>query len=92
MRMSDKQIQKLVQYVLNEMKSGNVIQLKEKEETILSRGVALVKAEIQKVNDLDKEVYRMMDDLERQNPGTFERYKMFPLLRKRLAKEKGVIL
>jgi len=41
---------------------------------------------------LDVEVNRLMDDLERQNPGEFQRFKMFPLLKKRLAKEKGIIL
>jgi hypothetical protein len=34
----------------------------------------------------------MMDDLERQNPGGFQRFKMFPMLKRRLAKEKGIIL
>lgn len=92
MKMSDKQIQKLVQFVLDEMKTGQVIQFKAKEEQALQKGVELVKVEMQKLVDLDREVHKMMDDLERQNPGSFERYKMFPLLKKRLAKEKGIIL
>lgn len=92
MKLNDKQIQKLVAFVLNEQKAAQVIQMKDKEEALVAKAVSLVKAEIQKVIDLDKEVNRMMDDLERQNAGAFERYKMFPLLRKRLAKEKGVIL
>ena len=90
--MTDKQIQKLVLAVLSEMKSANVIEMKVKEDQLVARGVQLIQAEAQKVSDLDKEVHRMMDDLERQNPGGFERYKMFPLLKKRLAKEKGIIL
>jgi hypothetical protein len=47
---------------------------------------------MRKESDLDHEVNRMMDELERQNPGEFQRYKMFPMLKKRLAKEKGIIL
>lgn len=92
MKLNDKQIQKLVAFVLNEQKAGQVIQIKAKEEALVAKAVSLVQAEMQKITDLDREVNKMMDDLERQNPGSFERYKMFPLLRKRLAKEKGVIL
>ncbi len=41
---------------------------------------------------LDQEVEAMMDQLEKQNPGGFQRYKMFPLLKKRLATQKGFVL
>ena len=43
-------------------------------------------------SELDAEVNRMMDDLEKQSSGEFQRYKMFPMLKKRLAKEKKIIL
>lgn len=65
---------------------------KEKEEKVYDRAVQLVKNDFQRETDLDAEVNKMMDQLERQNPGEFQRYKMFPLLKKRLAKEKGIIL
>lgn len=92
MKINDKQIQKMVHFVINEMKEGQVIELKAKEEAIVAKAMELVKQEFQKLSDLDRDVHKMMDDLERQNPGSFERYKMFPLLKKRLAKEKGIIL
>ena len=92
MKMNDKQIQKLISFVLKEMKQGQVVQFKDSEEAIINKSLELIKTEMQKISDLDKEVHKMMDDLERQNPGSFERYKMFPLLKKRLAKEKGIIL
>lgn len=92
MKMSEKQIKRLVHLVFKEMKAGQVIEFKEKEEKVFDRACRLIAADLQKEMDLDKEVHRMMDDLERQNPGGFERYKMFPMLKKRLAKEKGVVL
>jgi len=92
MRLTEKQMQRLVRSVFNELKSKDVIQFKEKEEKVFARGLALVKAEFQKEIDLDAEVHRMMDQLEQQNAGEFERYKMFPLLKKKLAKDKGIIL
>jgi hypothetical protein len=92
MKLSDKQIRRLANCVLKEMKAGQAIEFKEKEDKVLDRAVRIIAADVQREVDLDKEVHRMMDDLERQNPGGFERYKMFPLLKKRLAKEKGVVL
>ena len=92
MRLNDKQMQKLMAFVLKEMKSAQVVELKAKEEQVLARGIELIKVEMQKLMELDQAVYKMMDDLERQNPGSFERYKMFPLFKKRLAKEKGITL
>ena len=59
---------------------------------MLRRAVELVAADFARERQLDEEVNKMMDDLERQNPGSFQRYKMFPLLKKRLAQEKGIVL
>ena len=84
--MSNKQMQRMVKLVLDELKEHNVVTFKDKEEKVFIRAIELIK------NDFAKEVNQMMDDLERQNPGSFQRYKMFPLLKKRLAKEKGIVL
>ena len=69
-----------------------MIEFKDAEDKVNRRAVELVNADFQKERDLDEEVHRMMDDLEEKNPGEFQRYKMFPLLKKRLAKEKGIVL
>ncbi len=90
--MTDKQIQRMVKLVFDELKEHNVITFKDKEAVVFDRAMALVKNDFLHEKDLDEEVNKMMDDLERQNPGSFQRYKMFPLLKKRLAKEKGIVL
>ena len=92
MMMTDKQINRMVKLVFDELKDHNVVTFKDNEEQVYSRAMALVKGDFFKEKDLDEEVNNMMDDLERQNPGAFQRYKMFPLLKKRLAKEKGIVL
>jgi len=92
MMMTDKQIQRMVKLVFDELKEHNVVTFKEKEEQVYQRALNLVKNDFLHEKDLDEEVNKMMDDLERQNPGSFQRYKMFPLLKKRLAKEKGIVL
>lgn len=78
--------------ILRGLKAQNVIQFKEKEEVVLERAAAIIRSDYNREAELDREVNKMMDDLERQNPGEFQRFKMFPLLKKRLAKEKGIIL
>ncbi|MCB9025940.1 MAG: DUF507 family protein [Bdellovibrionaceae bacterium] len=92
MKVSDKIIQRLVNTILRELKEQNVIQFKTKEEIAFQKAVELVKADFHRESRLDMEVNNMMDDLERQNPGSFQRYKMFPLLKKKLAKDRGIVL
>ena len=92
MKVSDKLIQRLVQAVFRDLKEQNTMTFKEKEDVVFKRACAIVANEYAREQELDQEVNRMMDDLERQNPGEFQRYKMFPLLKRRLAKEKGIIL
>ena len=92
MKMTEKQIKRMVKLVLEELKEHNAITFKDNEEAVFQRGIALVKNDFLREQELDEEVNRMMDDLERQNAGEFQRYKMFPLLKKRLAKEKGIVL
>ena len=92
MKLTDKQIQRFVKYIFDDLKAKNLITFKENEDKAFLRGIDLVKADFQREMELDAEVNSMMDDLERQNLEEFQRYKMFPLLKKRLAKEKGIIL
>lgn len=93
MKMSDKQMKRMAAAIMKGLQEQNAIeQFKEKEELVLDRALAIIKADFEREAELDREVNKMMDDLERQNPGEFQRFKMFPMLKKRLAKEKGIIL
>jgi len=92
MKISDKLMQKMAQAILRGLKEQKIITFKEKEDVVLARAEAIIRADYQREAALDVEVNRMMDDLERQNSEGFQRYKMFPMLKKRLAKEKGIIL
>jgi len=92
MKLSSMEIEKMVRKIFDALKSNNVAQFKTTEDKVFKRAVELVKEEFDKETVLEKEVNEMMDELERQNPNNFERYKMFPLLKKKLAKQKGIIL
>lgn len=92
MKISEKQMKRMASAILDSLKEQKTIQFKEKEEVVLERATALIRADFAREAELDREVNRMMDDLERQNPGEFQRFKMFPMLKRRLAKEKGIVL
>ena len=90
--MNDRQLYRIAEALLRGLKNQKVITFKEKEDVVVKRAIEIIRADFNREAELDSEVNRMMDDLEKQNPGEFQRYKMFPMLKKRLAKEKKIIL
>ena len=92
MRLTEKQVQRMVKLIFDELKDQGIVTFKEPEEKIMEKAKSYVKADFDRERQLDDEVNRMMDDLERQNPGSFQRYKMFPMLKKKLAEQKGIVL
>ncbi len=82
----------MVRKIFDELKNQNAIEFKESEEKVFKVAVQYVQNDFAKEAALDIEVNKMMDQLEKKNPGQFERYKMFPLLKKRMAQEKGIVL
>jgi hypothetical protein len=92
MKMSKSQIEKMVRRVFDELKSNNLITFKTPEDKTFKRAVELIEKEYEVESALDKEVHRMLDDLEKQNPSGFQRGKMFNMLKRKLAEQKGIIL
>jgi hypothetical protein len=92
MKLSPLQMQKLVEKVFDHLKKQNVIIFKEDEKKALARALEAVKADYQREGDLDRDVNAMLDTLERTNAGEFQRYKMFPILKQKMAKERKIIL
>ncbi|MCM2281698.1 MAG: DUF507 family protein [Bdellovibrionaceae bacterium] len=92
MKLTSVQIDRVVRKIIDELKAQKLIEFKAPEDKVTRRAAELIKGDFERETQLDREVNKMLDDLERSNPGGFERYKMFPMLKKRLAKEKGIIL
>ncbi len=82
----------LANLVLESWKKQNVVIFKEDEKKVLTRLIDAVKGDYKKEQDLEVEVNKMLEQLERTNPGDFQRNKMFSLLKQKLAKEKGIVL
>ena len=92
MKLTPLQLQKIVTKVFDTWKEHNVVTFKEEEKKVFARAVASLQGEIQKEIELEREVNRMLEELERKHGGEFQRHKMFPMLKQKLAKEKKVIL
>lgn len=92
MRLTTGQLQSIASKVLEAWKKQNLVTFKEDEKKVLARMVDAIKSDYQKELDLDADVNKMLDQLEKTNSGEFQRYKMYPLVRKQLAKERKIIL
>lgn len=92
MKLTPLQIQKLAEKVLQAWNSQNVAVYKVDEKKVLERAILAVKAEYDREAELERDVHKMLDQLEKSHGGEFERYKMYPLLKQKLAKERKLIL
>lgn len=92
MRISTPQIEHLVRLIFQQWKQANLVTFKESEEKVFQRAVKALQDEVQKELNLDAEVNRMLDELERTHAGEFQRFKMYPILKQKLAKEKKIVL
>lgn len=92
MKLSAQQIQVIAEKILNQWKKQNLIVFKEDEKKVLARMIEILKEDYDREAALDREVNAMLDQLEISNPGEFQRFKMFPILKQKLAKERKVIL
>ena len=92
MKLTNHHLEVIVNKVLKSWKDQNIIQFKVDEKKVQARMLEALKVDFQKEIDLEREVNKMLDDLERSNSGQFQRFKMYPMLKQKLAKEKKVIL
>jgi hypothetical protein len=92
MKLSAPQIQVLAEKILTHWKKQNVVVFKEDEKKVLARVIEIMNEDYQREAQLERDVNAMLDKLEETNAGEFQRYKMFPILKQKLAKERKVIL
>lgn len=92
MKLTPLQIQKLAEKVLHAWKEHNLIEFKADESQVLAAAIAAVREDYDREALLEKDVNKMLEQLERSHQGQFERYKMYPLLKQKLAKERKIIL
>ena len=92
MKLTSLQMQKLIEKIFEHWKKNNVIVFKDDEKKAMARALEALKADYQAEVQLESDVNKMLDQLERTNSGEFQRYKMFPILKQKLAKERKMVL
>ncbi len=92
MKLTASQIQRLSEKILNQWKSQNLITFKVDEKVVLKTIVDAITNDFRKEEALDNDVKALMDQMEREHGSDFQRHKMFPMLKQKLAKERKIIL
>ncbi len=92
MKLTKIQMEQIARAVIDELKSSKQLVFKAPEEKVYTRAFELVREDFERESKLDREVNAMLDELEKKSPGEFQRFKMFPLLKKKLAQQKGIVL
>ena len=92
MKLTASQIQRLSEKILNQWKSQNLITFKVDEKVVLQTIVASITADFKREEQLEQDVQALMDQMEREHEGQFQRHKMFPMLKQKLAKERKIVL
>ncbi len=92
MKLTTSQIQRLSEKILNQWKTQNLITFKVDEKVVLKTILDCITENYKQEENLDREVMGMIDELQRQHGSEFQRHKMFPILKQKLAKERKLIL
>ena len=94
MKLNDKQIRTISQLVFESLKkeTQSPVTMKVEDKVVLEKIQSVIQGNIRDEQDLDREVDKMLDDLERSHGGEFQRYKMFGMVKKKLAEQKGFVL
>ena len=77
--------------ITNQIFNSDLIKLKGEKEFIRKKIEMKIMENFEQEKALIQEVYNIIEDLEKQGHD-FERQKMFPILKSRLAKKKGFVL
>lgn len=82
---------RISELILTQLLQDDRIQIKKNPEDTRKRIEQNIQNNFNQEKELVDEIYQMMEDLENQGH-SFERQKMFPILKAKLAKKKGIVL
>ena len=91
MKKNDLVALRISELVVKALVEDSRIQLKQEEEFIRKEMEQEIQENFRQEKQLIEEVYQMMETLESQGQ-SFDRQKIFPMLKNQLAKKKGIVL
>ena len=80
----------LAQNLVKDFEKQDFIKFLKNSQEVEKEILNLISQEFQKEKDLEKEVQKMLNELEKQT--SFDRQKMYSMLKKKLAEKKGIVL
>jgi hypothetical protein len=92
MKLTTSQIQRLSEKILNQWKTQNLITFKSDEKVVLQTIKDCITADFKNEEALDRDVHVMVDKIADEHGEGFQKHKMFPILKQKLAKERKIIL
>ena len=92
MKITQNHIDSLVRRVLIELEKQKLVTFNKTKEAVLARGKEIINGDYEKEAELEKEVMRMVDDIEKEQGENFSRHQMFKMLKKKVADERGFVL
>lgn len=92
MKITPNQIESLVRKVLGELEKKKLVSFNKSKEAVFHKGKEIILGDFEKEAALEREVMGMLDQIEAQQTDQFERHKMFKMLKKKIADERGIVL
>ena len=91
MKLSNHQLEVMISLVFKFWKEKNIATFKVDEKVAFQRALEVLKNEFETEKKIENEAKAMVEQLEKQNPD-IEPHKMYLMIKKKLAKDKGLIL
>lgn len=82
----------LAQCLVKKFQDSSVVQLLKNSDDFIQKVCWILNQDFEREKELEKEVRNQMDELERVHGRSFDRQKMYSMLKKKLAEKKGIIL
>ncbi|MBY0314200.1 MAG: DUF507 family protein [Bdellovibrionales bacterium] len=92
MRLNPFQIESLSKRIINHLEEKKLITFRESKEKTLRRALEIIQSDFDEEKQLEAEVNAKLDELEKNPQEGFERHKMFRMLKRKMAEEKGIVL
>jgi hypothetical protein len=92
MRFTDEQIRRLADRLLTGLIEQGGTRLKAERGKVLARVEAIIRADLGQEDDLDRDARALMESHLRQAPPGMDRQKLFLMIKKKLAEERGIPL
>lgn len=92
MRLNPFQIESLSKKIIGYLEEKKLVTFRDGKEKALRRVLELITEDYEEERRLEADVNRRLDELEKNPTEGFERHRMFKMLKRKMAEERGIVL